>query len=109
MSRLLLLGTMRITWSAYRAGLLTVAPPASRISLWRIPGAGGENCQWSWAVPVAPAQKATWATRKSPLAAGLARALEAKAIEPGGATILPKSHGELLLHTSFCSSASNVE
>src|SRR5205823_5190194 len=80
-STLLVLGTIRTTWSPYRAGLLTAAPLSSRISVWRVPGAGGENSQCSLAVPTAPAQKVIRATRKSPVAEGLARALEAKAID----------------------------
>src|SRR5438105_3527911 len=90
------------------SGLLTIVPSSLSISVSRLGGAGGENSQWSLAVPNALAQNVTRATRKSPVAAGLASAPEAKAIEAGGATILPKSHGKLPLHTSFCNTASNV-
>src|SRR5438132_1125158 len=55
-----------ITWSVYRARLLTTLLLLSTISLSRVMGAGGENCQWIRASPSPTAQKATWATRKSP-------------------------------------------
>jgi hypothetical protein len=57
-----------ITWmmpSTYRAGLLHVVPPLSEILLLRLAGAGGENCQWTTASPIALAQKLICATRKS--------------------------------------------
>ena len=72
-------------------------------------GSGGENCQWSTAVPGATAQKPMRATLNGgPLYGGLSSAPEAKAAEPGG-TILPrKLHGAGPLHTSFCSTASKT-
>src|SRR3954452_23653546 len=82
---------------------------SSTISVSRVTGAGGENCQCSTAVPGWVAQKATLATLKSgPLYMGLRRAPEAKAMEPGP-TVTPRNEQELgPLHTSFCRTASNT-
>src|SRR6476659_6917553 len=79
------------------------------MSLLRLTGSGGENCQCSIATPGVVAQKAAGATRKSPLAAGLLSAPDAKAMVPGS-TITPlKVHGAGPLHISFCNTASNTE
>src|SRR3954466_8903265 len=82
---------------------------SSTISVSRVTGAGGENCQCSTAVPGWVAQNAILATLKSgPLYMGLRRAPEAKAIEPGP-TVTPRNRQGLgPLQTSFCSTASNM-
>lgn len=87
-----------ITPSTYRAGLLTVLLVLSVILLLRLSGAGGENCQWIVAVPVALAQKPICATLKS-LAGGAPdpKVPDAYAISP------------VVLLTTFCKATSKVE
>src|SRR5947209_3950211 len=81
----------------------------STTSVSRMDGAGGENCQCSIAVPAWVAQKVIWATAKSgPLYAGLLKAPDAKAMEPGPTGTPRKVQGTGPLHTSFCNAASNT-
>src|SRR6478609_10557152 len=101
---------MWISRSLKRAGLLTTELLLSTISVSRVMGAGGENCQCKSASPAAVAHRATWAMRKSPLQppGQLLRAPEAKAMEPGPTDTPLNTHAEGPLHISFWRVASNV-
>src|SRR5438874_549303 len=83
----------------------------SIISLSRICGSGGENCQCRVALPALTAQKPIRATRNSPgpqPVGQLLKAPEAKAMLPGSVYTPRSMQAPGPLQTSFCRTASKV-
>src|SRR6478736_5852827 len=87
-----------------------MSPEKATISVSRVGGAGGLNCQCSMAVPGAEAHQPTWATRKKPPhpSGQLFNAPEAKENHPGSLTTPRKRHVPGPLHISFWRAASKM-
>src|SRR5438552_3039867 len=85
-------------------------PFTSTISVSRLAGAVGENCQWRIAWPGAVPQNAMLATRNLPYAQSgqPPKNPDAKARLPGSVVSPLKMQESGPLHTSFCSTVSKV-